>query len=613
MLFDALLLGLFLATRPFLVLGSASISRVGSTHDYSGYNRLGLAPRNPARPGRQPKDSKQKNSTSLDTSWVNAVLFAYTGEQELDSRQGNTSVSASIEITCATCYIKGTATTEFKYDREFNISRAFSNFTNQVKREIESLADETADYIENYIDTVADNLEDGFDLDDFDLPPLDYNLNVDMPEIPEFRLQFQFDGVEVYMLIDTVLSAGATYTLNLYTSTTPAGFAVRDNLEVGVIFAIDLILSVEGEINISSGFHLRLDDGVLFDIAIFSKEISSLTMQKVNRNGGDFEFLPVTLESAGVVFKAVLRVGVKAGFEIASPEVSIAGKTIFNVGGGVEVGVFANIAELITNVTLSTDEDDDCSLRVEEVYQIAVGAAAGASVAIDDMTWGPVPETEIPVFYTTLGHACASQRSSDASLSATTSPALEARDMNDDEGEMETTTISTKATFVVVACQSEGLVNCPMSLQTTSKYTTTRTYVTVIPTDSDADFPESVSHTITSLVPFGSGAKKLVSMSGVPSSYVPPTTTTSAKENGKDDDSNGKSTESSGGVSQSVTIGVSVGLGVPFLLGVIAVILFLRKKRLSAAGTSPAPVEMVESILPSSKSHGILVHEQRDP
>ncbi|KAI1030139.1 hypothetical protein LB504_010413 [Fusarium proliferatum] len=613
MLFDVLLLGLFLVTRPFLVFGGASIIRADKEPDHSVYNTLSLAPRNPARPGRQPKDSKKKNSTSLDTSWVNAVLFAYTGEQDLGSKQGNTSVSASIEITCATCYIKGTATTEFIYDREFNISRAFSNFTNQVRREIDSLADQTADYIENYIDTVADNLDDGFDLDDFDLPPLDYNLNVDIPEIPEFRLQFQFDGLEVYMLIDTVLSAGATYTLNLYTSTTPAGFAVRDNLEIGVIFTIDLILSVEGEINISSGFHLRLDDGVLFDIAIFSKKISDLTVQNLHRNGGDFEFLPVTLESAGVVFKAVLRVGVKAGFEIASPEVSIAGKTIFNVGGGVEVGVFANIAELITNITLSTDEDDDCSLRLEEVYQIAVGAAAGASVAIDDITWGPVPETEIPVFYTTLGHACASQRSSDASSSVTTSPALEERGINDDKGEMETTTLSTKATFVVVACQSEGLVNCPMSLQTTSKYTTTRTHVTVIPTDSDADFPKSVSHTITSLIPFGSGAKKLVAMSGAPSSYVPPTTTPSAKENGKNDDSDGTSNEMSGGVSKSVIIGVSVGLGVPFLLGVIAVIWLLRKKKLSAAGTSAAPVEIVESILPSSKSHGILVHEQRDP
>ncbi|KAF5704913.1 hypothetical protein FMUND_12327 [Fusarium mundagurra] len=601
MLFYALLLSIFLATRPFQVFGSASVVRAGNTPDYTGYNTLGLVRRTPARPSRHPKDTKQKNSTSLDTSWVNAILFAYTGEEDLGSKQGNSSVSASIEITCATCYIKGTATTEFIHDREFNISRAFSNFTSQVRREIDNLADETADYIEKYIDTVADNLDDGFDLDDFDLPPLDYNLNVDIPEIPEFRLQFQFDGLEVYMLIDTVLSAGATYTLNLYTSTTPAGFAVRDNLELGVIFAIDLILSVEGEINISSGFHLRLDDGVLFDIAIFSKKISNLTI-----NGGDFEFLPVTIESAGVVFKAVLRVGVKAGFEIASPEVSIAGKTIAHVGGGVEVGVFANIAELITNVTLSTDEDDDCSLRVEEVYQLAVGAAAGASIAIDDMTWGPVPETEIPVFYTTLGHACASQRSSDASLSVTTSPALRVRGKNDDGVEMETTTISTKATFTVVACQSEGLVNCPMSLQTTSKYTTTRTHVTVVPTDGEAEFPESVSHTVTSLVPFGKGANKLVAMSGTPSSYVPPTTTSSAKENGNDDDSNGTSNVKSGGVSKSVIIGVSVGLGVPFLLGAIAVILLLRRKKNSLPEISPAPAETVESTLSPPKTHSVL-------
>lgn len=39
----------------------------------------------------------------------------------------------------------------------------------------------------------------------------------------------------------------------------------------------------------------------------------------------------------------------------------------------------------------------------------------------------------------------------------------------------------------------------------------------------------------------------------------------------------------------------------------------LRKKRRSLAGASPAPVETVESTLSSSKTPGILVHEQRDP
>jgi hypothetical protein len=153
-----------------------------------------------------------------------------------------------------------------------------NNLTDQVENEIYNLRTEVANYTKEYIDQVTDNLDDGFDMGDFDLPTMDVDLNIELLEIPEFRLEFQFDGLEVYMLVDTVLSAGATYTLNLYTSTTPAGFAVRHNLEVGVIFTIDLIVSVEGEIDISTGFHLKLDDGVTIELGIFSKEISNMVM-----------------------------------------------------------------------------------------------------------------------------------------------------------------------------------------------------------------------------------------------------------------------------------------------------------------------------------------------
>ncbi|KAG8665015.1 uncharacterized protein FPOAC1_012993 [Fusarium poae] len=327
---------------------------------------------------------------------------------------------------------------------------------------------------------------------------MDVDLNIELLEIPEFRLEFQFDGLEVYMLVDTVLSAGATYTLSLYTSTTPAGFAVRHNLEVGVIFTIDLIVSVEGEIDISTGFHLKLDDGVTIELGIFSKEISNMVI-----NGGEFEFLPVSVESAGVVFKAVLRVGIQAGFEISSSDVSIAGKDIFRIGAGIETGVYANIAELITNVTLSTDGDDQCGIRVAEAYQFAVGATAGASIAIEDITWGPAVETEVPIFYTTLAQACAMQRSSgtiSASKATLTSAALVIRGENEDEAEMETTTISEEATFIAVA----------------------------FPTDSEAFFPESVRFSSVRPIPFGDSARKLFTTSGIPGSYVPQPPTHSA-------------------------------------------------------------------------------------
>lgn len=68
---------------------------------------------------------------------------------------------------------------------------------------------------------------------------------------------------------------------------------------------------------------------------------------------------------------------------------------------------------------------------------------------------------------------------------------------------METTTMSEEATFIAVACGSQGLVNRPASLETTSRYTTTRTYVTIVPTDNEPSFPESVRFTSVRPIPFG--------------------------------------------------------------------------------------------------------------
>jgi hypothetical protein len=80
------------------------------------------------------------------------------------------------------------------------------------------------------------------------------------------------------MLLDTTLSAGATYTLNLYTSETPIGFAISNNLWLGVIFAIDLILDVNAEIDMSSGFHIKLDDGAALDINMFDTEVANIAL-----------------------------------------------------------------------------------------------------------------------------------------------------------------------------------------------------------------------------------------------------------------------------------------------------------------------------------------------
>ena len=279
--------------------------------------------------------------------------------------------------------------------------------------------------------------------------------------------------------------------------------------------------------------------------------------------------MPVTIESAGVVFKAVLRLGVHAGVEVITPDfsgISIANHSIPSIGGGIEVGVFANVAELVTNVTVAP-EDEDCQLGVVQSYQLALGASAGATIAFSTHTWGPVPQTSVPIWYTELS-ACAIQGSS----RTTTTPTITATPKAARRQDMVTTTLYTPVTYTGVNCLSSGLVNCPASLQNTSQSTETKTLVTVVPygtDDDDLSVPASAPNTVPITVAFGSNAVSLPATTGSPVSYVPPPPSPTVKPEGQP-----SVTSEVEGVSKGVILGLSVGLGVPVLLALVAGFLY---------------------------------------
>ncbi|KAH9993274.1 hypothetical protein F4779DRAFT_232923 [Xylariaceae sp. FL0662B] len=511
------------------------------------------------------RDTVFKNSTNLDKSWDSATLLDI--QAQANTEKGNVGLSAGINITCTTCYIKGNATTQFTVGGDFNVSQAFQNFTDDVGNEVKNLTDTAIDYVEDYFSGVVEKFDDGIDLDDFDFPTLNLDFNVPVPDIPECRLQFQFDGLELYMMLDTVLSAGATYKLNLYSSNSPIGISASSDLFVGVIFSVDLILSIDAEIDISSGIHIKLEDGVGIDIPMLAQNVSNISF-----NGGQFEFLPVTVESAGGVLKAVLRLGIHAGFQLETPVVIIpnAGLTT-NASAGVEVGVYADIAEFATNMTAApAGDDDDCAVRVQQSYQLGLGAAAGATLAIGIETWGPAPSTQIPIFYTTFLDVCAKSVARTATTTASTASITARAD-----GDLETTTLTKDVVYTGTACLSTGLVDCPVSLQTTTKATSTLTHITAIPAGSDATFPETTGTGVASPVPFGTNAVALAATTGSPVSYVPPPPTASGAA--------GVSAEhplgTVGGVDKRVIIGVSVGIGVPVIAGIIAAFYFCQKRR----------------------------------
>ncbi|KAL6859585.1 hypothetical protein J3F83DRAFT_748241 [Trichoderma novae-zelandiae] len=566
------------------------------------------------------------NSTSFSLGLDGTTIFKYPFQ---DSDPDDDGVSASISIICTKCYIKGRASAKLTANGPFNITSAIG----QAKHGFETTWHGLTDYAQNLTQTILGDAGSGLQDLDFDkliddvrgIDPPDVDMNLDLL-FPEYNVGVNLTDLEIYMELDTVLSAGITYTFNIYQSKTIAGIALGDDLLLGAVFSIDLIFSVDGKLDISSGFHVHFDN-VLTQIILFGKEAS-----KIDFDGGRLAFLPVKIRYGNVLLKAVLRVEARIGiaFETFVDGVSIdsVGLKALKVGAGVEARVYANIAEFVTNITLAevdlltkTDDDDDdddsddtgndnCLLSMAQAFTFGIGAAAGASVELLGNTWGPTPETEIPIFYTTLAQVCAlTSTSSSSTPSATTNTTTSSHPASSTpakraERPPSVTSTVTSETQVATVCASAGLVNCPASLQTVTRNVVTRTLTSTVASGASVVWSTATAASVFDTVGFKDDAVTMTSSSGKPKIYTPPpppppppqtsTSPASGSPSPADGDAAGEKSGSHR-VSNAVIIGVSVGLGVPALLAAVgAFVYFFRRNRKASSALVPAETAIVE-------------------
>lgn len=188
--------------------------------------------------------------------------------------------SENIAVQCNTCYVKGKAIASLAVEQTFNISSTIGNFTTDVWNEIENVTDTAVNFIEDWLTNITENALDGvLDLDDYDFPTLDIDFNVEVPKMPEAMLELEFDGLEVYMLLDAVLTTDP-YKLAVYPTKAfpaePLGFKIGDDI-IGVVITLDLILGLDIEAAISTGIHLNFDK-VSIKIPMFENNISSIAL-----------------------------------------------------------------------------------------------------------------------------------------------------------------------------------------------------------------------------------------------------------------------------------------------------------------------------------------------
>ncbi|KAF3913298.1 hypothetical protein ABW20_dc0101213 [Dactylellina cionopaga] len=266
------------------------------------------------------------------------------------------------------------------------------------------------------------------------------------------------------------------------------------------------------------------------------------------------------------------------------PDVSAFGINVadtLQASAGIEVSVWTHIAKLSTNVT-STPDDTNCKLRVEESYELVVGAAAGATVAVASQVWGPTPNTTIPIWYTTVTQCAiaASVTTAIVSTPATTPATVTSsavtpkytstvlkRQLGGAESLLQT--ISTAVAYRGVQCMSLGLINCPVSLQQSTKAVRTITLVTSVPSGVVPTFPATIQTTISQVIPFGTAANKLFATKGAPTAYSASSTQTST----------GFLDGEIGGIDKRIIFGVAVGGGALILLTIIGCCCFFCRRK----------------------------------
>jgi hypothetical protein len=251
----------------------------------------------------------------------------------------------------------------------------------------------------------------------------------------------------------------------------------------------------------------------------------------------------------------------------------------FKLDTGMEVAVYANIAEFITHITHVPD-DKDCSLQVVQEYNFVLGAIAGASIEVNvpmlkqNLTAAAVAEATTAVFTTTLADVCAVSKTTAAPTASITSGVARREDLSP-------TVVSTEITYSGISCNETGIGNCPVTAQVSIRSVVTKTYT--------ASYSELTLDHVGTTVPFGNAAQSIQTMSGSPTQYTAAPTSSGGVVSGK--------------VSKKLIIGVSVGVGVPLLLALIGGLVyvyisasgmlaltkcsrFLRQKRRTSHGVS---------------------------
>jgi hypothetical protein len=296
----------------------------------------------------------------------------------------------------------------------------------------------------------------------------------------------------------------------------------------------------------------------------------------------------VIVQSANATFTATLRVGAQAGIHVDGidfnfiddvlhlgdlPDVDIELFDIstadiddalnYELGGRIQVGIYADVASFKTELKGSTSDDEDCAIEVVQEYSFALAATAGAQVTLGTDTFGPSGGATMNVFTATMASTCVERSPATTTAPTMTTDSLQRRQASED---LPTTEVRTTIEHISALCPSSITSPCAASERVFATSTEVRTAIVTL-SGSEDETSDVIFPVPTTIAPktFGSSANTLPTLTGSPTSYTAEPTTDNfidrVVENAQDHKR------------LAIGLGVGIGVGVPVLAGLAVLIL----------------------------------------
>jgi len=261
-------------------------------------------------------------------------------------------------------------------------------------------------------DTLVENIADATkqlltDPDGFLASALAMNVVVSLENLGghfEFGIDFAGEGSISVPIFHPITPLGGEVKLSISRVSAQANMMQIQGNEVGIIFTIDLVFTVEAALGFSTGFDINFPKGASFSFNPISGDLLSMSVDGIEVAG-----IPFTFSSGGGTFTVALRVGLKAGL----------GVNFLGTGFELETGVYVDIPTY--NATLTFDPAAECQLDFEENFFGVVAAFAQAGISVNYIDWQAGPSTAVTFFTGALPGGCIASKTSLPGLPGITS------------------------------------------------------------------------------------------------------------------------------------------------------------------------------------------------